>query len=178
MLPSSRLDHHAPPAPVPPPVSIAPALPMVRRAPRYEPARNNASPWPAARPGSPRPPRTVSVRNPVPPPRPEPVVPAALVRAQQVFRVTLEVLEGRRGPAQLPALMSPEVVARVTTYARDYTRMRAQSTARLRRVHVQQVTPGVAEACATVERNGRTQAIAARMELGKDGWRCTALRLC
>ncbi|MGZ4517577.1 MAG: Rv3235 family protein, partial [Mycobacteriaceae bacterium] len=95
----------------------------------------------------------------------------------QVFRLTFEVLEGRRGPRQLEQLMAPDLVAKVITLSREYAGNRSRSTARLKRVHVQQVTPRAAEACATVERNDRIHAVAARMEMGRNGWRCTALRI-
>lgn len=109
--------------------------------------------------------------------RPTPVNPAALVRAQQVFRLTFEVLEGRRGPRQLQPLMTPELVEKVTTLARARLGRRAPGTARLNRVHVQQVTTQAAEACATVTLGGRVHAVAARMELRPQGWQCTALRI-
>ena len=150
----------------------APAAPLLRRVPAYEPAPEHAArrvqALPATRTRFPSP----AAR---PLPRPNPVAPAALVRAQQVFRLAFEVLEGRRGPHQLQPLMTPDIVAKITTMARVSTGRATPRTARLHRVHVQQITPRAAEACVSVERGGRVRAVAARLELAKDGWRCTAL---
>ena len=157
-----------PPAPAAP----VPASPLLRRVPPCEPAHEHASrqvqSLPATRTSSPSP-----AARPLPPPTP--VAPAALVRAQQVFRLAFEVLEGRRGPHQLQPLMTPDIVAKITTMARGSAGRRTPRTARLHRVHVQQVTPRAAEACVSVERDGRVRSVAARLELAKDGWRCTAL---
>lgn len=149
------------------------AAPLIRRVPNYEPAPESGRPPAPARAGTgTRPPAAVP-RRPV---RPDPVVPAALVRAQQVFRVTFEVLEGRRGPHQLRSLMSPDVVAKVTTLARvSVGQRRSPGTARLHRVHVQQITSRAVEACVSVERGGKVHAVAARLELAGTGWCCTTL---
>jgi hypothetical protein len=109
-------------------------------------------------------------------PLPDPVDPAALVGAQQVLRLALEVQDGRRSPQQLRHLLPPNLVDMVITLARRSVRG-SFTPGRLQRVHVQQVTPLVAEAFATVVRGPRVHAVAARLELGAPGWRCTALRL-
>ncbi len=174
MLDRRELSPTAPPDRRPVPTGTPPAL-VLRRVPACEPpyerpareATTTAPPAPARRP-----PRTPMAR-----PHPNPIIPAALVRAQHVFRLTIEVLEGRRGPQQLQQLMTPELVAKITTLCREYAGRRTRTTARLSRVHVQQVTPRAAEACVTVTRNQRAHAMAARMELGKQGWQCTALRI-
>ncbi len=151
------------------------AVPLLRRVPTYEPAPEQ-SPWPEAVLLAPARTRSAAA-SPQHRPQSDPISPAALVRAQQVFRLTFEVLEGRRGPQQLQQVMAPELVAKVTTLARTYAAQRARPTARLHRVHVQQVTPRAAEACVAVEQGERVHAVAARLELGKRGWRCTALRI-
>ena len=166
--------------PVPPATTIAArgsrlAVPLLRGVPPYEPAPEQSPPVSAVVVAPARGRRPAAA--PRPRPQPDPVSPAALVRAQQVFRLTFEVLEGRRGPQQLQQGMVPELVAMVTTLARTYVAQRARTTARLHRVHVQQVTPRAAEACVAVDRGARVHAVAARMELGKSGWRCTALRI-
>lgn len=153
---------------------------LLHRVPAYEPAHEQA-PWPAAAVTVvpvpvPVPTRTRSAAA-APQPHPDQVSPAALVRAQQVFRLTFEVLEGRRGPKQLEHVMAAELVAKVTTMARAYVTQRVRTTTRLHRVHVQQVTPRAAEACVAVEQGARVHAVAARLELEKGGWRCTALRI-
>lgn len=184
MLHGSELNRAVSVVPPTQAVSATPAVPavgrppqalMLRRAPQCEPAHEHPGRESAGRLApaiAARPPRTPPVH-----PRPNPISPAALVRAQQVFRLTFEVLEGRRGPRQLEQLMAPDLVAKVITLSREYAGNRSRTTARLKRVHVQQVTPRAAEACATVERNDRIHAVAARMELGRNGWRCTALRI-
>lgn len=156
-----------------PVVTAPPAFPLLRRVPCYEPQPEQPGRRASRVPAFDTP--AVSVLAVPQPLRPTPVNPAALVRAQQVFRLTFEVLEGRRGPRQLQQLMAPEVLAKITTLARANVGQRARSTARLHRVHVQQVTPRIAEACVTVDRGARVHAVAARLDLDRGGWRCTAL---
>ncbi len=146
-----------------PVVTAPPAVPLLRRVPCYEPQPEQPGRRASRVPAFDTP--AVSVRAAPQPLRPTPVNPAALVRAQQVFRLTFEVLEGRRGPRQLQQLMAPEVLAKITTLARNNVGQRARSTARLHRVHVQQVTLRIAEACVTVDRGARVHAVAARLDL-------------
>lgn len=161
-----------------PPTGSTPApthtVPRLRRVPRCEPAHEQAATRAMVIHGRPAGRTAVTSRVPW---RPDPVSPAALVRAQQVFRLTFEVLEGRRGPRQLQEVVSPEVLAKITTLAREDVRRRGRATARLRRVHVQQITAEAAEACVCVERGNRVHAVAARLELHRTGWRCTAFVL-
>ena len=110
------------------------------------------------------------------PARPDPVDPAALVGAQHVLRLAVEVQDGRRSPHQLRDLVAPGLMGALVTAARTPIGTRMH-TGRLQRVHVQQVNATVAEAFATVFRGPRAHAVAARLELGRHGWRCTALRL-
>ncbi|WP_127783815.1 Rv3235 family protein [Rhodococcus sp. X156] len=165
---------HRPPAAAAalPPAETPPAT-LLRRAPVCEPAPEHL------RVGTAAPPPRARRRVPAQPQRaqPDPVSPAAAASAHQVFRLTFEVLEGRRGAQQLHRVMGPVVAAQVTTLSRAGTGSWARGVTRLNRMHVQQVTPTAAEACATVTRNGRVHAVAARLELGRTGWHCTALHL-
>lgn len=104
-------------------------------------------------------------------------LPAAGEAGRRLVTLALEVLAGRRPPAQLQPHTSPRVFAAMTGGRRP--RWCAEGTAPLLvgPVHVCEPVDGVAEVSAVAHRGGRAHAVAARLE-GIDGrWRCTALQI-
>ncbi|WP_433275686.1 Rv3235 family protein [Pseudonocardia xinjiangensis] len=95
----------------------------------------------------------------------------------RILRLALEVLDGRRPPAQLTGHMT----APVLRYWRAATQQRTvRSPARFTRMRLCLPQPGVAEVAVACAMDGRVRALAARFERTDDpgsGWRCTALRL-
>lgn len=93
-----------------------------------------------------------------------------------VVRVALEVLDGRRSPAQL----SRHFDASALRYWTAATRQRRPRTpARLIRMLLGVPRAGAAEVAIVCDIDGRVRALAARFERRqqRDPWRCTALRL-
>jgi hypothetical protein len=124
------------------------------------------------------------VALPVPrPPAPvaTPEAPAELAHAHRaagrILRLALEVLDGRRPPAQLTG----HVTAPVLRYWRAATQQRSvRSPARFTRMRLCLPQPGIAEVAVACAMDGRVRAIAARFERTDDtstGWQCTVLRL-
>lgn len=101
--------------------------------------------------------------------------PADASAARTILAATVEVLDGRRPAAQVSHYFSPFVFAALQTRAREFSR--APQGFRLRSVHASQPAKGVIEACATVKRGKRFQALAARLEANGEGWLCNLLRL-
>ncbi len=107
-------------------------------------------------------------RSQLPPPGP---------RAATLVRALLEAFAGDRPAGQLMRWTTPELFARVERLVR-----RPQHSARpwagtLRRVHVCEPAPGIAEIAAVVDDGRRTSAMALRLE-GVDGrWLMTELQL-
>lgn len=83
-----------------------------------------------------------------------------------VLNTLLEAYDGRRPAAQVRALVAPEVYASLSG-----PRL-ARPRHRTHRVHTCTPAPGVIEACARVEADGRSFALAARFTRTPDGWRC------
>jgi len=108
--------------------------------------------------------------------RPVPAFEPPIEETRPPLRLAVEVQDGRRSPHQLRDLVTPGLMGALITAARTPIGTRVH-TGRLQRVHVQQVNATVAEAFATVLRGPRAHAVAARLELGRHGWQCTALRL-
>ncbi|OLL79905.1 hypothetical protein Ae168Ps1_2311 [Pseudonocardia sp. Ae168_Ps1] len=127
-----------------------------------------------------------------------PDAPATRVRAAELTRLVAEVLTGRRAPAQLGPVVTPQVL-RYLTAARTGTAARpARSTVGCGgragapgcgtprpagrwagRVHVAQPHPDAAEVCTTLPVTGRTRALVLRLDRRPGGphWRVTAVRL-
>jgi Family of unknown function (DUF6459) len=89
-------------------------------------------------------------------------------------RVLMEALDGRRGAAQLEAVAAPTVrrYVRAARLARGPARV-----TQLRSLRLCCPYEDVVEAAAVVVIAGRIRAVAARMELQVDEWRCTAFRI-
>jgi hypothetical protein len=93
-----------------------------------------------------------------------------------------ETLQGRRPVGQLSRWVDDQVLATVTvatrsgrSRSRDSAPFSGQRPARLRSVHLQFPRPDVVEASAHVQLDGRTVALALRLEAWFDRWLCTAL---
>ncbi|MFI6867827.1 Rv3235 family protein [Nocardia sp. NPDC050406] len=98
--------------------------------------------------------------------------------AWRTTRVALEVLDGRRPPAQLAAVADTGVVAAVRTLvAAGLVPGRGLGTAVLTRADVVMVETAKAEVCGSYDRGARHFALAARIALGRHGWRMTAFRI-
>lgn len=99
-------------------------------------------------------------------------------RATALVRSMVEVLAGRRQPAQLAAAVTPEVLRYLSA-----SRPAAVRAAGAGRVHVRQPHPGAAEVVAVCRIGDRTRALALRLDLGPGAgdrerrWTCTAVRL-
>ena len=97
--------------------------------------------------------------------------------AQALVQRLLEVLAGLRPVGQLQRDTTLEVYDDLTARLRPGQRATGPrpSPRDIRSVHVQARADGVAEVCATVRREGRTTALALRLEGRSGAWRCTAL---
>lgn len=110
------------------------------------------------------------------------VLPEPRAWTARLVQAVVEVLAGDRPVSQLAHWTDAEVFAdlhrRVTVTARRCPPGRSgQQRAAVRSVRVSSPAPGVAEACALVQRGPRTTALALRLEAGVGRWRCTALEL-
>jgi len=97
--------------------------------------------------------------------------------AERSLRLVLEVLDGRRGAAQLRPLADPAVVAAVETLARTGEAGRRSGAAVLVAVNVVPTGPGAAEVFGGYERGRRRFAVAGRIAARRGEWRLTALHL-
>jgi hypothetical protein len=103
-------------------------------------------------------------------------------RAEQVLRLTFEVLDGRRPVAQLTGHLEPRALRYVRAAVAQ--RRAAQQPARMTSLHLDQPCPDVAEVAAVYRRGPRARALAARFERVPAAepddprrWRCVMLRL-
>jgi Family of unknown function (DUF6459) len=103
-------------------------------------------------------------------------------RAEQVLRLTFEVLDGRRPVAHLTGHLE----ARALRYVRAAVAQpcAARQPARMTSLHLDQPCAGVAEVAAVYRRGSRARALAARFERvpatepdDPRRWRCVTLRL-
>lgn len=169
--------HRAPTSSIEAPAAISdpphpPGVLLVRRIPVFEPPAGAVT-----RTFPTRVPRTAPGSGTGPTPQ-HPVDPAAHAGARRVLQLSLEVLDGRRSPAQLRSLLPERLVEKVRTAARTrVARPGGAPPATLGPVRVQQITPDVAETFTIVRRGSRVGAAVARMERSAQGWRCTALRV-
>jgi hypothetical protein len=172
-------------APCPQAVSAPPLRLVVRPAPRREPPfddeltpeqRSPVGPYDRRLPFEcrPVPPR----RGPLPVPgttRPDPAL-----WGRRLLVGLIESADGRRPLNQLSNLLSPSVARglgadfeRAAQLARSHWLHRAG----VRTVRVCQPAEGVAELSATLETGPRVRAVAMRLEIRHDRWRCTRLQL-
>ncbi|RVW05806.1 hypothetical protein EGT50_01130 [Rhodococcus xishaensis] len=112
----------------------------------------------------------------------EEVTPEARRFAELALRLTLEVMDRRRVPAQLRAVAVPAVVDVIHSIVRSTGHAgRRLGTATLERVRVRSVRSDAAEVFGTYTRGDRVFAIAARIESGNGarspGWAITSLRI-
>jgi hypothetical protein len=103
-------------------------------------------------------------------------------RAEQVLRLTFEVLDGRRPVAQLTGHLEPRALRYVRAAVAQ--RRAAQPPARMTSLHLDQPCADVAEVAAVYRRGPRARALAARFERvpavepgDPRRWRCVLLRL-
>lgn len=102
-------------------------------------------------------------------------LPAARPVARALVQGLLEVLAGVRPVSQLRAATSLELHDRLCAHVHAAPRSTGARPAAgaLRSLHVQQRPEGIAEVCATVQRDGRTVALALRLEGVRGRWSCT-----
>ena len=92
----------------------------------------------------------------------------------RILRLALEVLDGKRSPAQL----APHFAPRPLRYWRAAMGQRAaRGPARRGRLRLCMPRSGVAEVAVTCQLDGTFRALAARFEHTDGRWRCTAVRL-
>ena len=104
-------------------------------------------------------------------------------RAEQVLRLTFEVLDGRRPLTQLTAHLEPRALRYVRAAVAQ--RRAAQQPARMTSLHLDQpLRQDVAEVAAVYRLGSRARALAARFERVPAAepddprrWRCVTLRL-
>ena len=81
-------------------------------------------------------------------------------RAEQVLRLTLEVLDGRRPVGQLAGHLEP----RALRYVRAAVTQRPRQPSRMTSLHVDRPCTGAIEVAAVYRRGARARALAARFE--------------
>ena len=103
-------------------------------------------------------------------------------RAEQVLRLTLEVLDGRRPVAQLAGHLEPRALRYVRAAVAQ--RPRRAQPARMTSLHLDRPCTGAVEVAAVYRRGPRARALAARFERVPAAepddprrWRCVTLRL-
>lgn len=101
---------------------------------------------------------------------------------EHALRLTLEVLDRRRAPAQLHPLLSGPLVDLVRTLPREAIPGRRLGAATLQRIHLRAHHPNIVEVFGTYARGPRIFAIAARIERSATarhsaGWMVTSLRI-
>ncbi|WP_103348532.1 Rv3235 family protein [Amycolatopsis sp. CA-128772] len=88
-----------------------------------------------------------------------------------LLNMLLEAYDGRRPAAQVRALVAPEVYTGLSGPRLPRPRHRTQT------IHTCTPAPDVLEACARVEADGRSFALAARFTRTPTGWRCERFAL-
>ena len=103
-------------------------------------------------------------------------------RAEQVLRLTLEVLDGRRPVAQLAGHLEPQALRYVRAAVAQ--RPAGRQPSRMTSLHVDRPCTGAVEVAAVYRRGPRARALAARFEppmspgtAAAREWRCVTLRL-
>jgi hypothetical protein len=105
---------------------------------------------------------------------PTPTAPDPARLAAVLVRVTAEVAAGQRPLSQLEPLVAPALLRRLAADLRAGRRRTDQPE--VQRVFTAPPTPcGAVEATVLVDRNGRTTAVAVRLERHRGAWRATEL---
>lgn len=104
------------------------------------------------------------------PPGPDPARLAGLLAA-----AWFEVRSGRRTLEQLSPLITPAVGRRLAMQVQQRSRARRSVGATVRRVVASRPAPDACEAVVLVDCNGRTTAVAIRMERHRGSWRAVDL---
>jgi hypothetical protein len=99
--------------------------------------------------------------------------------AQNFARGVAEVLAQARPVDQLRDLATFEVVRLIERATSRQPGQCARQRIRplLRSVHLQDICPGVIEACTTIDGGTRSRTVAFRLEYGGRGWRATVIEL-
>lgn len=98
--------------------------------------------------------------------------------ADQAVRLLLEVVDRRRTPAQLNAVVDPKVLSSIETIVRnDLAPGRALGSATAINVRLTPTETDATELFATYQRGKRTLALAGRIETTSRGWQLVAVRL-
>jgi hypothetical protein len=107
------------------------------------------------------------------------VTPPTRAWVGRLLQAITEVLAGERALAQLSAHLSPSVYEGLDAAARPMTKPggRPPAVPAVRSVRMCEPRPGVAEVAAVVRRGNRMAAIAMRLELRAERWRCVALQV-
>ncbi|XTZ18399.1 Rv3235 family protein [Micromonospora echinospora] len=145
------------------------------------PGRGRPVGHPARRPTAPRPPRPAAPA--VGPPAT--ATPEATRAAHRFVGTCLEVVNGYRPPGQLRPLTDPlrtvavlEQLALATSRLGPVRRRATRPMVRLRRLRVCQPQPAAIEAAAVLAApNGRSWAMAVRLERRGPGWICVVLQI-
>ncbi|OXM52170.1 Rv3235 family protein [Amycolatopsis alba] len=91
----------------------------------------------------------------------------------RLLTTILEACDGRRPASQVRPILDPALHSALL----DKGRRRPPGGYRPKSIHLCHPADGVVEACATVEQNGRSLALAARFERTPTGWVCTRFHL-
>ena len=117
-------------------------------------------------------------------PRPEPaprsLLPDPAGWGRRLLLGVIEIAGGRRPMQQLAPLLSPAVAAGLRADFDRAARNRLRhwaAAATVRSVHGSQPAAGVAEVCATLQVGRRVRAVAMRLEVRDQQWRCTRLHV-
>lgn len=104
-------------------------------------------------------------------------LPASHLFTRSLVHALLEVLAGVRSITQLRRDTTPELYTAITQAltGRPMPTGTRPDPRSVRSVHVQERPEGVADACATVQRDGRFAALGLRLEGFEGRWRCTEL---
>jgi len=92
-----------------------------------------------------------------------------------LLRGMLEALDGRRPVEQLRPRLTEHCYRTLVRRLWPEVQSERRIGRSLRRVHTCRPARGVIEACATIQRGGRVEAIAARIEADLRGWKCTTV---
>ncbi len=106
--------------------------------------------------------------------------------AGQLAQAVVEVLSGDRPITQLLTWLNEQIYLELSVLAPDpatsptvgrarVVTIRPQDRPKIRSVHVCRPADGVAEVAARVQTNGRSRAVAMRLEEWRGRWRCSAL---
>jgi hypothetical protein len=115
-------------------------------------------------------PKLAPVPDDVPEPRAAPAE-VTEVNARRLLMFVVEATDGRRPQAQLAGLLSSGAMDEVSRV------LRPGRHTRLGRLHTCRVSESAVEVAATITQNTRVRALAARLELDGETWKCTLFRV-